>query len=229
MYKLYFSFLLVMLGFSSVYSQTDSIKTLIRNNDTLLFSLVQVTGKKADTSYKGETPVLMYDFKYQYPYYTLKNKKWNKGSNFMLAFKKIPQKGFLYVFSVDGKNNIDIHPVINCDSNYKKGKFLYPDSSKYFEFSVSGKEKFGIWYSSDSLQMASKIIGGMELTMGSFVKRNNGQIRNVLLLPNASWHMAEDQFGFIIDHTNYQHPSFFVLPVLIEMDVLNKDEPKPGA
>ena len=217
----------------NAFAQTDTtqIVNTTQSNDTLSFSLIQISlnKKKKDSVNVSETPVLAYDFVYQYPYYSLKNKIWEKGNNFILNFHKIPAKGYIYVYSIDGKNNINVHPAISCDSFYLKGQFSYPDSSSSFELVNSGKERLAVWYSTDSIPMVGKVIKGIELTMGSFVKRNNGQIRNLLLLPSYAWHLTDTQFGFTIDHTNFNNLSKFILPVLIELDVESKENPKLGS
>jgi hypothetical protein len=234
MKKVFLLFFVSSFGFFyNSFAQTDTaqIVNTTKANDTLSFSLIQISlnKKKKDSINLNETPVFAYDFVHQYPFYSLKNKIWEKDNNFILKFHKIPAKGYIYVYSIDGKNNINIHPAISCDSFYRKDQFSYPDSSKSFQFVNSGKQRLAVWYSTDSIPLVDKVIKGIELTMGSFVKRNNGQIRNLLLLPSYAWHLTDKKFGFTIDHTNFSAPSKFILPVLIELDFENKDNPKRGS
>ncbi len=206
------------------FCQKDTIKKINLFSDTLSFSIQEV---KTDSSNKRVlfVPVksqLVYDFKYQYPYYQVESKKWQPGDQVRFHFMHLPSKGYIYVFSVDGENNVKTLPVININSTVKK-PFNYPDSLKTLTFKVNGKERICLWYCPDSIPYVESLISGIELTMGSFVYRNNGQLGKSLLLPGFGWHLNNSSFGFVTTPKFFHLPESFILPVIIEFDVPKKN------
>jgi hypothetical protein len=183
---------------TNTWGQKDTTLTTKAINDTFAFQVV-----KLDTRYNVDTskviqPDLKFDFKNQYPYYATNLKNWKKGDIFYVQVQHLPSSGYVYVFSIDGENNIEYHPTIVLDSSKKKEGFHYPDSTKHFEFKYEGIDKLVFWYSTDSIKNVEKLIGGIELTNGTSVRRVIGQLGKKLLLAKQGWYLAEDQFGFII-------------------------------
>lgn len=192
--------------------------------DSLFFSLLN---SKRDITLKDSnlweriSPQLNYDFEFQYPYYRLTLNKFKVGDQIQFRFSQLPQKGFLYAFSVDGTNNIKPLPSIKIDSR-QKTPLMYPDSSKALTFETTGMERICLWYSTDSLPNVHKLIKGIELTYGNFIFRANGQLGTDLLLPSMGWHLYSSKLGFVIDPQLFPLASKFILAVIIEFEVTNQ-------
>ena len=221
---------ILLLSFFCVtvtWGQQDTIVITKAINDTFAFQVVKLDSQfNVDTS-KIIQPDLKFDFKNQYQYYATNLKNWEKGDLFFIQMQHLPSSGYVYVFGVDGENNIEYHPTIVLDSSKKKSGFHYPDSTKYFEFKYEGIDKLVFWYSTDSIKNVEKLIGGIELTFGSSVKRVNGQLGKKLLLPKQGWYLTDNFFGFVIQKEEYDYPQSFVVPVIIEFNIL-KSKPKNG-
>jgi hypothetical protein len=200
--------------------QSDIPKVTISSGDTIQFTIQQVLLDTTNThiAYTEVHPKLMYDFGFQYPYYQTDGKKWKMGDQMQFNFSQLPSKGFLYIFSVDGTNTPEILPVINLDSTLKL-PLVYPDKAKALTFKVSGTERICIWYATKPIPNVEKLIMGIELTMGSFVNRNNGQLGNKLVLPSSGWHLIDKQYGFTTNASNFQFTDNNVLPLIIECEV----------
>lgn len=191
--------------------------------DSLVFSVTQIcydSVKKTLCRIDIE-PELVYDFTYQYPFYRLKDKTWRPGDQFQLQFTRLPSKGIIYIFSLDGNNTPIIQPLIRIDNTIQL-PLTYPDLLKGLTFDMEGTEYISLWYASDSIANAEKLMKGIELTMGPIVKRNNRQLGKNLLLPNYGWHFESKQFGFIIEPELHEVPQRFIVPVIIEMNVTGK-------
>lgn len=208
------------------WGQKDTTVNAKAINDTFAFQVIKLDSQfNIDTS-KVIKPDLKFDFKNQYPYYVTSLKNWKKGDIFYTQIQHLPSSGYIYVFSVDGENNIEYHPTIVLDSSKKKSGFHYPDSTKHFEFKYEGMDKLVFWYSTDSIKNVEKLIGGIELTNGTSVKRVIGQLGKKLLLAKQGWYLTEDQFGFIIQKEGYEYPSSFILPMIVEFPVTKKEPQK---
>lgn len=190
-------------------------------SDTLSFKMIPVNSEykqESDTLVKSS---LKYDFISQYPFVQVHKPLWKKGDKFIFRFDQLPAKGTLYVFSIDDENNIKTHPAVACKPLKKGQSIVYPGKEKVFEFSHTGTEHLVLWYSEKPFPEASKLMQRVELTIGTMVKRNNGQLGNRLLLPRSSWHLTESSFGFVLDRNNFTFPKDFVLPLIIETVVHN--------
>jgi hypothetical protein len=211
---------------TNTWGQKDTTITSKAINDTFAFKVVKLDSQfNVDTS-KVTQPDLKFDFKNQYPYYATNQKNWKKGDIFYIQIQHLPSSGYIYVFSVDGENNIEYHPTIVLDSSKKYEGFHYPDSTKYFEFKYEGIDKLVFWYSTDSIKNVQKLIGGIELTNGTSVKRVIGQLGKKLLLAKQGWYLTEDRFGFIIQKEGYEYPTSFILPLIVEFPVTKKEPQK---
>lgn len=207
------------------FSQQDTTQIKKKINDTLSFSIIKLNEEfKADTSSKV-LPDLKYDFKSQYPYYTSNPANCYLGDNIKIQIHKLPLNGIIYVFSINGENHIEQHPTIFLDSLKKDKPHNYPDSSKFLQFNTEGLDRLVFWYSTDSIKNIQKLIGGIELTFGSSVKRVNGQLGKNLLLPKQGWYLTENFFGFVLQKEEYDYPQSFVIPVIVEFNIL-KSKPK---
>jgi len=216
-------------------AQTDSAgpRSPVRG-DTLSFRVLQVN---VDTVRNKVTktpvaPVLEYDFRSQYPWYRTKKAAWQLTDRYQLEFSKLPASGWIYVFSVDGDNTVDNHGAIRL-AGRKPGPLLYPDTLKTFSFQAQGADQLVLWYSPDSIARADKLIQGIELTLGDFVKRNNRQVHGTLVLPAYGWQMQAKDYGFTTDPEVFTIPARQVLPVIVRFDVAPKKPPrkvrKPGS
>lgn len=195
--------------------------------DTLSFRVLQV---EVDTvrntvSRTAVAPVLDYDFRSQYPWYRTKKAAWQMTDRYQLEFRKLPASGWVYLYSVDGANDVRYHGSLRL-AGRKPGPLLFPDSLKTFAFSAEGADQLVVWYSPDSVANAEKLILGIELTMGDFVKRNNRQIQGTLVLPAYGWQMQAQDYGFTTDSELYAIPARFILPVIVRFDVAPRKPPK---
>ena len=223
MYKvLFFVFLLnsiSLLGFA----QND---TSYFKEDTLSFfveKLICSTDSENDTIILHNLirPNLHYDFINQYPYYFLDDSKIDSADLIQIKINKHPSSGALFIFSLDAQNNITTFSPIYFDS-LLKAPFYYPSENQVLEFKYPGRERLVFWYSTDSLPAFEKLAKGIEMTYGSFIYRNNGQILNSVLWPNIDWHFTDDSFGFIMNRRKLSVQKSFILPLIIEVDVNQK-------
>ena len=216
--------IMLCLFTGKAFSQGDTIRPVAQVADTLTFSIQQVKMDSGKTRVMSAAvkPLLTYDYKYQYPYYLVESKKWQVGDHLQFHFTNLPSRGYVYVFRVDGENTVKMLPMIRID-NAAKQNFIYPDALKALRLEATGKERICLWYSTDPIAAAEKIIGGIELTMGSFVYRNNGQLGKNLLLPGFGWHLEDAKFGFVTTPRFFPLPDSFILPVIIEFDVVKKN------
>jgi hypothetical protein len=201
-------------------AQSDLSKSDVSLSDTLQFTIKQV---RVDTihskiTYTNINPKLVYDFKSQYPYYQTEGKKWKTGDQVQFYFSQLPSKGILYVFSVDGSSTPEILPEIKLDRTINF-PIVYPDTLKALTFKVTGTERICIWYAPKPVPNVEKLIMGIELTMGNFAHRNNGQLGNRLVLPSYGWNFNDKQFGFATNTTAFQFAENNILPIIIECDV----------
>lgn len=201
-------------------AQSDLSKSDVSLGDTLQFTMkqVMVDSIHSKITYTNINPKLVYDFKSQYPYYQTEGKRWRTGDQIQLDFTHLPSKGILYFFSVDGTNTPEILPEIKLDSSIKL-PLVYPDTLKALTFKVSGTERICIWYAPKPVSNIEKLIMGIELTMGSFAYRNNGQLGNRLVLPSYGWNFNDKQFGFATNTAAFKFAENNVLPIIIECDV----------
>lgn len=188
--------------------------------DTLSFRVLQVN---VDTVRNKVTktpvaPVLGYDFRSQYPWYRTKKAVWQLNDRYQLEFRKLPARGWIYVFSVDGDNTVANHGAIRLGGR-KPGPLLFPDTLKTFAFQAQGADQLVLWYSPDSVANADRLIQGIELTLGDFVKRNNRQVHGTLVLPAYGWQMTTGEYGFTTDPEVFSIPARQILPVIVRFDV----------
>lgn len=202
--------------------QTDIPKVIVPSGDSVQFTIQQVRldSVRSKLDYANINPKLMYDFGFQYPYYQTDGKKWKTGDQLQFNFSQLPSKGFLYIFSVDGTNTPEILPTIKLDST-TKFPLVYPEKAKALTFKVAGTERICVWYATKAIPNVDKLIMGIELTMGSFVYRNNGQLGSRLVLPSFGWHLNDKQYGFTTNPLFFQFTENNVLPLIIECDVAN--------
>jgi hypothetical protein len=114
-----------------------------------------------------------------------------------------------------------MHTSISLEGR-SRGAFLYPDSMKTFAFQAEGTDHLTLWYTPDSIPGLERLVSGIELTMGDFVKRNNRQIHNSLVLPAYGWQMLTEDLGFTTDPQLMTIPASSILPIVIEFDVRGK-------
>ena len=214
---------LPLLGFAHPDS---TVPTRPGAGDTLSFRVLQVVVDSARNTFSktAVAPVLEYDFRSQYPWYRTRKAAWQMTDRYQLEFRKLPARGWIYLYSVDGANDVRNHGAIRLDGR-KPGPLLFPDSLKTFAFSAEGADQLVLWYSPDSIANAERIIQGVELTMGDFVKRNNRQIHGTLVLPTYGWQMQTQDYGFTTDPALYSIPARFILPVIIRFDVAARKPP----
>ena len=208
----------------NAFAQTDMQgHAAVAPADTLIFRIRQVfvdtlRGKVHSADVK---PDLRYDFRNQYPYYRLRKQAWKLTDRYQLDFRKVPAKGWIHVFSVDGANDVRMHASISLQGR-PRGAFLYPDSLKTFAFQAEGTDHLSLWYTPDSIPGLERLVRGIELTMGDFVKRNNRQIHTSLVLPAFGWQMLTDDFGFTTDPQIMKIQASAILPIVIEFEVKGK-------
>lgn len=212
-----------LLGFAHTDSTGPSRPAV---GDTLLFRIVQVDADSVrnTVSKAAVAPVLDYDFRSQYPWYRTKKATWLPTDRYQLEFRKLPLRGWIHLFSVDGANDVRSHGAIRLDGR-KPGPLLFPDSLKTFAFAAEGADQLVLWYTPDSLANADRLIQGIELTMGDFVKRNNRQLTGSLVLPTYGWQMQAQDYGFTTDPELYRIPARHILPVIIRFDVVARKTP----
>lgn len=197
-----------------------------KGGDTLAFRVLQVA---VDTVRNKVTrtavaPVLVYDFRSQYPWYRTQKAAWRMTDRYQLEFRKLPPSGWLYLYSVDGANDVRYHGSLRL-GGLKPVPLLFPDSLKTFAFSAAGADQLVVWYSPDSVAQAERLIRGIELTIGDFVKRNNRQIHGTLVLPAYGWQMEAQDYGFTTAPDFYSIPARFILPVIVRFDVASRKRP----
>lgn len=214
----------VILTAKQSFAQSIPVKTA---PDSLIFSVTQICydSVRKTLCRVAIAPELVYDFTYQYPFYRLKEKAWRPGDRFQLQFTRLPSTGTIYIFSLDGNNTPTILPLIRIDSTVRL-PLTYPDDLKGLTFETEGTEYISLWYASDSITHAEKLMKGIELTMGPIVKRNNRQLGKNLLLPNYGWHFDQKQFGFIIEPALHELPARFIIPIILETKVIGKTNRK---
>jgi hypothetical protein len=166
------------------------------------------------------SPVLHYDFTSQYPWYGTRNTDWVVGESYRIEFTNMPQKGFIYLYSVDGSNEVETHGVIKLEEGLKS-PFQYPIGGR-FEFTTNGADYLVLWYTRDTIPQIERRIKSIELTLGEFVKRNNGQIGDKLVLPEYGWEMLSKEFGFATDMDLFQFSEGEILPIIVRFDVQAK-------
>jgi hypothetical protein len=216
---------------SAVGAESD---TTMKSADTLSFKIVKInidsslSDNVASIKKTSIKPILQYDFKNQYPWYQTAQKTWDIKESYQLKFTQLPTKGWIYFFSVDGENNAREHGFIALDS-LSKTPFVYPDSTKGFAFTAEGADHLVLWYSRDSVSHVKQLIQGIEMTMGSFIKRNNRQINNDLVLPIDGWHLLENDFGFATNKDLFAFSDHNILPIVIRFDVKKEDAAKKKA
>jgi len=209
-------------------AQSDSTAPVRpKGGDTLSFRVLQVSVDtvRNTVSRTAVAPVLEYDFRSQYPWYRTKKAAWQMADRYQLEFRKLPASGWVYLYSVDGANDVRYHGSLRLGGR-KPGPLLFPDSLKTFAFSAEGADQLVVWYSPDSVANAEKLIHGIELTIGDFVKRNNRQIHGTLVLPAYGWQMQAQDYGFTTDPDFYSIPARFILPVIVRFDVAQRKPPK---
>jgi hypothetical protein len=207
-------------------AQSDLSKSDVSLSDTLQFTIkqVRVDSIHSKITYTDISPKLVYDFKSQYPYYQTEGKKWKTGDQIQFYFSQLPAKGILYVFSVDGSSTPEILPEIKLDRTINF-PIVYPDTLKALTFKVTGTERICIWYAPKPVPNVEKLIMGIELTIGNFVYRNNGQLGSRLVLPSYGWNFNDKQFGFATNTAAFQFAENNVLPIIIECDVPSTGTP----
>jgi hypothetical protein len=212
--------ILAVLSTIRLTAQSDLSNVNISLGDTLQFTMkqVMVDSIHSKITYANVNPKLVYDFGSQYPYYQTEGKKWRTGDQIQLDFSHLPSTGILYLFSVDGSNTPLILPEIKLDTSIKL-PHVYPNNLKALTFKVTGTERICIWYAPKPIPNIEKLIMGIELTMGSFAYRNNGQLGRRLVLPSYGWHLNVKQFGFSTNKSLFQFAENNVLPIIIECEV----------
>lgn len=212
--KLFVFFLSLLLLSKSGLSQPD-----FRDRDSLIFKLILLDSLRSANNDSILGVTLKYDFKNQYPYYSIDSGSLGIGSKFNLQFFKLPRKGTVYICTIDSYSNINYHGSIDLSSKLKDSIFFLPSELDYIEFRRKGSAALIIWYSNKDNINAKNQMERMELTLGTYVKRNNGQVGKKLLLPNMSWQFCESNLGLIFDKERNLFPKEFIIPIIIETKI----------
>lgn len=218
--KISSTLLLLIAALSSCPCMAQGSLTTVRVADSLVVSVRRVCfdSTKKTVCHSDASPDLAYDFTWQYPYYRLKDKKWETGTELQLEFSRLPASGYLYIFTLDADNTPVARPPIHIADMHTL-PLLYPEPLKGIVLNTAGKQYIGLWYSKDSLSNVGKLMMGIEFTTGPIVKRNNRQLGKLLLLPDYGWHFYTNKFGFMLDPALHELPEKFVLPVIIEISI----------
>jgi len=178
-----------------VQAQSDSPFERIPHADTLQLLLLQnrVHSAKLKTVSLLETKQA-YDFKNQYPYYTITGSTL-VGDSIAFALTHLPREGYLYVYSLDPNNTPVLHYTLELGG---KGKL---SEVPQFLFRVEAPGIYGLCFLflKKKLNKPEDMIAGMEMTHGSFLFRQDGLFGDLLLLPNKKWRMMNRHTGFEMD------------------------------
>lgn len=190
-----------------------------RKRDSLEFSL-KVIDSSNDSQVDSSIKVfLKYDFKYQYPYYSLSEYELNTGSKIQLQFLKLPKKGTIYICTIDSYSTIIYRGSIDLSNRFDNSLLIIPSEFEYLDFKRKGNAALVLWYSNKGNINAQDQMERMELTLGSYVKRNCNQIGKKLLPPKMNWQLSENGLGLIMDVERFGFPKEFVIPIIIETTI----------
>ena len=194
-------------------------KNIILKRDTLLaFELTQVVvdSSKSKLNHKKIGAILNYDFSGQYPYYTTDKVDWKQNDQFTIKLNQLPDSGYVYVFSVDGKNTPRFHFSAKLDS--LKRPTNLPDTTKAFTLTQNGEDHFCIWLTKIPINQAQKLIQGIEMTKGTFMERSAKQLGDRLIRPDYHWNFLDKEFIAVLKD-NSKLPPNGVLPIIIKFGV----------
>jgi hypothetical protein len=198
------------------FSKAGITQPDFRKGDSLEFKL-KVIDSSHDSQVDSSIKVfLKYDFKYQYPYYSLSEYELNTGSKIQLQFLKLPKKGTIYICTIDSYSTIIYRGSIDLSNRLDSSLLIIPSEFESFDFKRKGNAALILWYSNKGNINAQDQMERMELTLGSYVKRNCNQIGKKLLLPKMNWQLSENGFGLIMDFERFGFPKEFVVPIIIE-------------
>lgn len=187
--------------------------------DSLEFKLIVIDSLNQSHGDSSIKRLLKYDFKYQYPYYSLSEEKLNTASKIMLQFLKLPRKSTIYIYTIDSYSTIVYRGSIDLSNRFDKSLLIIPSEFEYLDFKRKGNAALILWYSNKGNINAQDQMERMELTLGSYVKRNCNQIGKKLLLPKTNWQLSENGLGLIMDAESFGFPKEFVIPIIIEITI----------
>ncbi len=237
--KTFFACLWLLIGClclaTNAAAQAPSTKAV--NADTLLFTIqkVQLDSSKTDYQYTPLQVVAHYDFEVQYPYYKISSQSDEEvlsvGDFLQVKLQQLPDSGYLYFFSVDEWQNINLH--FKSDScTTKSMPLIIPDGSNALGIDYAGTERFVFWYAAKPIANYEKLAGGLELTMGRFMQRIVNQLGRSLVLPSKQWKLlnntnekAVTELGLQLLHSRNQPDG--IIPIVIEFDVQAAPTPAP--
>lgn len=149
--------------------------------DTLsvLFEQVQLN---ADSSALKRSPLPAKQYQdsiTHYNYYALTDTL-AIGNYVQMRIEKTPKSGYLYLFSVDARQNIKLLWNGSIDSLHRQypKTVLLPDTTKGYVFEFVGTEYFCLWYSTQPILKYEQLAYGLEFTNGTFMERIKMQLNN---------------------------------------------------
>lgn len=219
MYKILFISLIGILPIS-VFSQVKQKNISVLERDTITafeIQYISVDSSKNKINRKKLNSVLQYDFVGQYPFYTTDKMDWKTNDQFTIKFNQIPDSGFVYVFTLDGRNTPRLHFMAKLDS--LKKPLNLPDTTKALTLTQLGDEYLCIWFSKNVIPQHEKLINGIEMTRGTFMERTAKQIGERLIYPAYNWNFLPKEFAIITKDTT-TFPINGILPIIVRFNVI---------
>jgi hypothetical protein len=199
--RIVISLLIVSLysyGQPKEYIRNDSLVIKIRRNFYLDDSK-EIQIRKVKTK-------VNFDFKDQYPFYTLNSKQFGRNNKLALEFTKLPQSGYLYFFTKYKDGTFDNINVIECVDSLKL-------KTIHFNITSNSIEYMNFWFTKEKYDNFDVELGKLHYSIGNFIHRTINYLDKSLNYPNNKWNFLEKNIGIEFDTSTINK---VITPIIIK-------------
>jgi hypothetical protein len=154
--------------------------------------------------------LLKYDFKDQYPYYTLSSNQLGYYNKLIFKYNNIPKSGYIYFFSENNHGIFENIKMIDCEA-VNKSKL----QNEILTIKKDKIENLNFWYSKIKIENFSEYLEMLHYKLGTFQHRTNLFLNNKLQLPKQDWNFLENNIGIEFDSASTNNK--LITPIIIKI------------
>lgn len=154
--------------------------------------------------------LLKYDFKDQYPYYTLSSNQLGYYNKLIFKYNNIPKSGYIYFFSENNHGIFENIKMIDCEA-VNESKL----QNEILTIKKDKIENLNFWYSKIKIENFSEYLEMLHYKLGTFQHRTNLFLNNKLQLPKQDWNFLENNIGIEFDSASTNNK--LITPIIIKI------------